>query len=260
MFSALNRARLWRRPVRVWGMTLIPPTLDRWLYLRLHRLGLMGRRERRFIENSVRAGMRVADIGANIGLYTLLMARLAGAAGRVHAFEPQAAMAGALRQNVELNRAAQVVVYPYAVGAAAGSGVLDADSLNSGDARLAPAGRHLPASNRSAAKPTVSIHALDEILEGEMLDFIKMDIQGWEGRALQGMSALLRRSPGLTLYFEFWPKGLRAAGSSERELKQILVEQGLRVFRAGGDAREIDLEAEARLLRPDGFVNLVARR
>ena len=47
----------------------------------------------------------------------------------------------------------------------------------------------------------------------EPVHFIKMDVQGWEWEALQGMQRTLERSPELVIFFEFWPAGLRRAGA-----------------------------------------------
>ena len=106
LLAGLNRLPLWRCRVRVWGFTLTPPTFDRWLYLWMHRLGRMGRDDVAFLKRAIQPGMHIADIGANLGLYSLLLARCVGPAGRVFAFEPDPTMAGALAANVAANKSA----------------------------------------------------------------------------------------------------------------------------------------------------------
>jgi len=263
--AAFNRGAVWKRMVQVWDLVIQAPSFDRWLYLHLHRLRLMGREEKEFLEGILRPGMHVADIGANLGLYALLMARLVGPAGKVFAFEPDATMNHALRQNVRANAASQVEVFACAIGAETANGILRRDLFNSGDSRLEPKDAKAKVAGpvgEDGAVSTVAIRTLDESLPGQRLDFIKMDVQGWEGHALRGIDNLLGTNPHLVIYFEFWPKGLRSAGSCPAELKQILASRGLHVYRPDMIAAEaeIDLELEEHRLRPGKWVNLLAHK
>jgi hypothetical protein len=103
LLAGLNHLPIWRWRVRVWDFTLTPPTFDRWLYLWMHRLGRMGADDAVLLRQMIQPGMQVADVGANLGLYSLLLARYVGPAGRIYAFEPDARMAAALRQNIAAN-------------------------------------------------------------------------------------------------------------------------------------------------------------
>ena len=95
--EALNRAPWWRTPVATWGGRFQPPSADRLAYLWLHRLGIMGT-DRALLEAQVQPGMVVADIGANVGLYTYLLARCVGERGLVYAFEPNPALFASLER------------------------------------------------------------------------------------------------------------------------------------------------------------------
>ena len=81
--DGFNDLSCWKGSCRVWDLRMTSPTFERWLYLRVHGLGLMGREERRFLEAFVRPGMRILDVGSNLGLYSVLMARRIGPTGRV---------------------------------------------------------------------------------------------------------------------------------------------------------------------------------
>ena len=255
--AAINHAPLWRRAMRVWGFRLTPPSCDRWLYLAAHRCGLMGQAEKRFLERTIAPGMRIADIGANLGLYSLLLARLAGPGGKVFAFEPAAPMVEALRHNLIDNAATAVQVFPCAVGATAGEGILQPAAFNSGNTALT---HRRDAGDETALR--VSIRSLDEALAGQSLDFIKMDVQGWEGEIWQGMDGLLRANPHLAVYFEFWPKGLKAAGMPIARLQEIIRARGMQVTLAevGADSIPVDLEVLAQEMNPGAYLNLLAKR
>jgi hypothetical protein len=62
------------------------------------------------------------------------------------------------------------------------------------------------------------------------VDLIKLDIQGFEVRALRGATRVLPDNPDVKLVFEFWPHGLRAAGNSPEELLTFLKHCGFTLF------------------------------
>ena len=257
LIAHFNRLPVWRPRLRVWGFTVAAPTFDRWLYLWMHRLGRMGREEAVFLSRVIRPGMHVADVGANLGLYSLLLARCTGPTGRVYAFEPDALMAGALRRNLAANGATHAEVFECAVGAATGHAVLQRNALNSGDNRLGKIGTALHSEEAS-----VPVRALQDALQGRRLDFIKMDVQGWEGEALRGVAGLLDANPHLLICFEFWPHGLRLAGTEIAQLADTLRQLRLHVTLADAadQATPVDLLALERSLAPKAFTNLLAFR
>jgi FkbM family methyltransferase len=258
LLASFNRLPVWRRRLDVWGFTLTPPTLDRWLYLWMHRLGCMGQAERVLLTRLVQPGMQVADIGANLGLYSLLLTRLVGPQGRVYAFEPDSLMASALRANLAANGAAHAEVFAGAVGAAPGSAILQRHAVNSGDNRIALS----PGTPLHFGPASVPVWALQDALRGRRLDFIKMDIQGWEGEALRGIGGLLDANPGLRICLEFWPHGLRLAGTEIAQLAATLRQLRLQVTVAdqGEDAAPVDLVTLAGQMRPKAYTNLLAVR
>lgn len=259
LITRFNHLPIWRLRLRVWNFTITAPTFDRWLYLWMHRLGCMGRKEAAVLQQLIRPGMHVADVGANLGLYSLLLARCAGPTGRVYCFEPDAVMAGALRRNINTNNAAQAEVFECAIGAATGSATLKRNVINSGDSRLDLTSTRPPLHSEQTFVP---VRALGDMLKGRRLDFIKMDIQGWEGEALRGIASLLDINPKLKIYFEFWPHGLRLAGTEITQLADTLRELGLQVTLAEGDNQtaKVDLLALDHSLAPKAFINLLAQR
>jgi FkbM family methyltransferase len=126
---------------------------------------------------SLRPGMTVWDIGANVGVYTLLAARCVARGGRVTAFEPLPANVNLLKRHIELNDVGNVTVVEKAVS--------DADghfSFQSGQSRAQ--GRL----GVGAGGTQVETVRLDTYWHssGECPDVVKMDIEGSEFHALSG--------------------------------------------------------------------------
>jgi FkbM family methyltransferase len=127
------------------------------------------------------------DLGANLGFFALLGARLVGERGRVFAFEPAPANAAAIHRNIELNGLTQVEVLEQAVSERAGKGrlqVVDDQSWS----KLAEYGPHPD----TQAVLDVELVCIDDLVAGQRLPpphMVKLDVEGAEIAALRGMHA-----------------------------------------------------------------------
>lgn len=251
--ARLNESRAWRRPVSFQGMRFVPPTLDRWAALQAHRFGLMGTAELRFFQRTIRRNWHIADVGANQGLYTLYFSRHA-VEGRVYAFEPDPRLFAALKENIQRNRVENVTLFNAAVSSQNAKLLLQPGRLNRGDNRIV----------QDAVGPgTIAVDAvmLDQAITELGLDLLKVDVQGFEMEVLRGAERLMRANPELVICLEFWPHGLRIAGSSPEELLDLLHGKGFSLFRLCNGVR-----CEPFTYRPmdwdrhTQFCNLVATR
>ena len=195
--------------------------------------------ETALFKRAVMPGSVVVDLGANIGYYTLLAARGAGASGRVFAFEPAPDNLRLLRRNLAVNGYSNVTVVPKAVAAESGRARLYLSERNLGDHRIYDSQDGRP----SVDVPQVS---LDEFFgeAGGAVDVVKMDIQGAEPGALRGMRAVLERSRELVLFTEVWPHGMTRFGGDPRAFLEELAAQGFRGFdvsEAKGRVRRVEL-------------------
>jgi FkbM family methyltransferase len=102
----------------------------------LAKVGNAERFEMDLWSDSLRPGMVVADVGANLGLYTLLAAERVGPAGRVHSFEPDPQNAALLRRNVAANVYNNVVLHEAAVADRQGVVALHRCPEHHGDHRI----------------------------------------------------------------------------------------------------------------------------
>lgn len=174
----------------------------------------------------------VFDIGASIGWYSLLLARIAPRGTRIHAFEPDPYARGLLQENASRNRADAVTVVGAAVGEDSGAAVLH----RYGARRR---GRTLLFRARGTAPLPIEMVSLDDYCERHGLaqqpvGFIKIGIEGFEYFALRGALETLGRCRALLT--EFSPARLEQVDVHPAGMLDLLVELGFvpAVLRAGG--------------------------
>lgn len=180
----------------------------------------------RHLRTFLSQGMTVLDIGANVGYYTLLFSELVGSNGRVFAFEPEPSRFNLLKANVEENRCTNVVLRREAVSNMTGEMRLNMDPrANPGDNRLFD----WPDARSSVMVKTVR---LDDLFPDPLssVDFVKMDIQGAEAIAFQGMRNLVSTSRAITVLMEFWPEGISKSGMEPKAYLDDLVKSGFHLY------------------------------
>ena len=176
-------------------------------------------------ERLVKHGDRVLDVGANIGYFTLLLARLVGPDGEVFSFEPDPEHFSLLTRSVALNGFGQVRAFNEAAGAGPATLRLYRSGVNSGMHRL------YESVVCSAEYVTVPVCRIDAKITGPV-DFIKLDIEGYEWFALRGMDVMVRNSPNVTLLMEFSPLSMWEAGYSPLEVLSLLEAWGMNLHRS----------------------------
>ncbi len=221
--------------------------------------------ETALMERVVKPGFTAIDLGANCGFFATLLGELVGPGGRVLAIEPQPNNARLLRKNVQQRGLdAVVTVAQAAAGSSEGTATLFlASPTNLGDYRIAADG-----GAAQGERVDVRVARVDDLAAGfERVDFVKMDIQGFEMQALQGMRELLARSPSVMMLAEFWPGGQRAAGNDPAAFYAILRELGFAVWEVSESRRAMVPLDEARVpgliadLERDGaLANLLCTR
>lgn len=200
------------------------PVVSGALFLRVYE-----RPETRFVLSVLRPGMRILDVGANLGYYTALFGVKTGAAGRVVALEPDPENFRFLQKTIQANRLTNVAAVQAAAGAEAGHLLLFRSANNRGDNRMY-------ANELASSSEEVRVARGDEILaeQGiEKIDFLKVDVQGYEGQVIAGLETTLRRSKGLIAMLEFWPYGLTQAGTDPVEYLELLRSWGFRIYELG---------------------------
>jgi FkbM family methyltransferase len=171
--------------------------------------------ELNIVKRLVGIGDTFFDVGANIGVYTLVASRLVGEKGSIHAFEPSVDTFALLRENVELNHAKNVKLNPVAVGSEVG----EVDLFINVQSALSGLGR----TNRGTVLGVqkVPLWTLDDYakrLGVSSIDFLKIDVEGFEGHVLRGAPELLSNSPNIIVMCELAKKNFEPLGFSVRDV------------------------------------------
>ena len=168
------------------------------------------------IHQILNPGDTFIDVGANIGVISVMASKKVGKSGKVIAFEPEPDCFRLLQRNIGLHSCANVHALPVAVSNESGNisffrdkrysmlGSLSKDNLMNG-----------------AEEMTVQAVLLDEVLAtGTSISLIKMNVQGAEGFVIDGARNIIQQQLPLIIT-EFWRKGLRNANHSPRKFIEI---------------------------------------
>lgn len=204
------------------------------------------------IEASLRPGGLAVDAGAHVGFFTLLMAQRVGSGGRVHAFEPAPKNFELLERNVDWNRLENVTLHQRAVWSRSETLRLNIQPSRTG-------GHSIGA--RSGEGVEIEAVSLDDVFgkAGASVDLIKLDVEGAEIEALEGMAGVIDASPDLTLILEWYPHLMRRGGVDPDRLMELLTGRyGFRVHQCLREDRAFGPEYLSQVR--NGHVNLLLRK
>ena len=193
----------------------VPSSLER-VFLNFEALSVAKVREQ------LRSGDIFVDVGANFGFYSLIASQIVGAAGHVYSFEPSPSTLELLRLNTHAY--GNILVIDKAVSDRSGHLPFfhTPDYVNSGTVANPPF---------QAADEIVKINVkairLDDFFPSDFeINFLKVDIQGDDLRAINGAKSLIERSPGLKILVEWAPTWMENAGYKIDDLPTALQDLG----------------------------------
>ena len=176
----------------------------------------------RIFSEMIPRGAIVADIGANIGYYTLIAA---GVAKKVYAFEPSPQSVKLLFENTALNHYGDhVEIHEMAIS----------DSTGTASFSISAVPNHHRLLSTAEGKPKkwieVPTTTFDEFLKDGEVDVIRMDLEGAEWLVIRGMKNLMARSKRpLRLFMEVHPPLMKRYGGDARTMFDLLFEHGFRI-------------------------------
>ncbi len=147
------------------------------------------------LQEHLRPGMTFYDIGANIGFFSLLGARLVGKEGRVTAFEADPEIAARLREHVERNAFGWITVEEKAVWSEARTvSFARTDPARSPDRGLG----HVVSTGEENGISVGAVSLDDYTRTHTPPDLLKCDVEGAEVEVFRGSQRLLsEKRPGI---------------------------------------------------------------
>lgn len=208
--------------------------LSRKLYCGGFELG-----EQQFLKGFLRPGDVFVDVGASIGLFTLIAGSRVGKFGHVYAFEPYSKTYRRLLSNVRLNRLSNVSCFQAALSNEAGQSEMTI-SLDGYDAWSSLA---LPTRGKSFGAEMVQAVEWTEFAQSNNLagrvTMMKIDVEGWESRVLAGGHRLLSQTDAPVLQVEFNERASELAGSSLVDLYFQLEHLGYKIYSYDTNANKL---------------------
>ena len=182
------------------GHEILAP-LDDFVGRAAYFVGDLDRKLSALVKTLVRPGDCVLDIGANIGVMSLLLAKCVGPTGSVHAFEPNPLIRRLLAQSVARNSLRNIEIHDFALGNEEGQTLtLAVPAGNSGAATLKKGRSHQSWQTVPVQIRTLSNFARDSGLGPVRL--VKIDVEGFESEVLAGGASWLTSCPPDFIVYE----------------------------------------------------------
>jgi len=195
--------------------------------------GLLEFEDMAFVLHLLRPGDLMGDIGANVGVYTILAAKNTGA--RVIALEPGPAAFTRLQLNVNLNQVEEHSIL-LNNGASSNDGELfftqQMDAVN-----------HVAAGDEAKVQHgiiKISVKTLDEIFIKEVPLLLKIDVEGYEHEVIKGAKRLLASDSLQAIIIELNGSGMRY-GFNDKNVHEELLVSGFLPYRYDPFSRELYL-------------------
>jgi FkbM family methyltransferase len=214
-----------------------------------------------FWSNAMKRNQTVIDVGANIGYFTLLFARQVGPLGKVYAFEPGPISFSLLKVNILINGYQNCILENKAVSSKTETQTLYICPTGESDNRVS--GVEIDFGPEKRTRMDIDSVSLDDYFSGkdQKIDFIKMDIQGGEYFALQGMQKLIRQNPMLNIALEFAPGGIR--GIDPKGFINFINSLGFDIYDLLGDSPMVKANYQYlydNYIQKGGMTNILLKR
>jgi FkbM family methyltransferase len=189
------------------------------------------------IPRLVQPGDIALDVGANVGVYSVLLSRLCGPIGRVWAFEPVPDTYWRLRETLALNRCDNVIPVQTAICEKDDTVRMNLFERQFSEWNtLGMPSMQAPDGTRVSPSQSINVQArtLDQFCDASGIDrinFLKVDVEGFEVAVFQGAERLLKEHRVDYICFEISKEPLKGAGVESRNVFQALNANGYQAYR-----------------------------
>ena len=195
---------------------MIDPALDQGVELSLFETGTYEKGTIQFLEEFLKPGSSFLDIGANIGLMSVIASKAVGEKGIVYAVEANPGTVPILQTNIELNNCKNIELLPVALSDVQGMALLFENwEVNRGGASLISQG-----DNQEGVE--VKMERLDDLFnEITPIDLVKIDVEGFEPQVIRGgMTWFKKQLP--VFIIEVSEKREKEIGPSPKEIMELV--------------------------------------
>ncbi|MDZ4814885.1 MAG: FkbM family methyltransferase [Verrucomicrobiota bacterium] len=203
--------------VRQNGQWLLHP--NDYIQSGLYWLGKKDEWEFYHLEKILKPGAIILDVGANFGYYSVRLAKTLNENCQVYAFEPNPEVFVQLSRNLELNELKCVSAFKMGVGESVGFAGLEQEKGNTGAASL-------------TSGSDIEVTSLDAFVDAQKIQsvsLLKLDVEGYELKALRGASNLLKKFHPIIL-IELFPHTLEKQGATVNEVCEIIKANGYALY------------------------------
>jgi FkbM family methyltransferase len=216
--------------------------------LQLSINGIYEELETNIVKKEIKPGDIILDIGANIGYYTLIFANLVGKNGKVFAFEPEPSNFELLQKNIHMNNYKNIIFEQKAVGKVEKKIDLYLSEKRTGMHRI------YKSKHTSDNSVPVDMINLDNYFmnnyKNQEINFIKIDIEGSEFGALQGLQNILKNE-NIKLLTEFIPDSIREFGAYPEEFIKLLQSNNFSIYCTDDQNKKI--------IKMDGYDEIIEK-
>jgi len=178
------------------------------------------------LKKIIKSGDNVIDVGANIGVLTLYFRSLIDDSGKIYSFEPDPASFSILEKNIVQNSLENVIIENKAVSNKNGIVGFEVNKSNT-------AGRIKENDDQMLKVDCVT---LDSYFSEKLtkIDFVKIDIEGFDWTVLEGMKDIIKLNPEIKLMVEFHSRLLNESGITPRKFLKIIEDLNFKIYDLGG--------------------------
>ena len=181
-----------------------------------------------FLKRNVKQGDTVLDIGAHIGLFSVIASKLSGISGKIYAFEPSGETFSLLQKTISINSISNIEPVHAAVGATPGEITFYVSQVKGDNSNSLVSYK----TDRELIPETVKMHSVDSFVKEKNLTsikFMKIDVEGAEYDALRGAENTLRSlKPVCTLGIH--PEAVAAKGDKLGDIYDFVQGCGYRLL------------------------------